>query len=117
VYFTAGLSNQAIQAIVAIVGSALIGTPLVLLTSRIGLWGYIITFWASSAVGGLIADFAFRWSGRKRGRYSYLIVGGGVALGSLVGLVATFMFGSFIAWGIYAIMATVAAVGRLRLGR
>lgn len=117
VYFTAGLSNQVIQALVAIIGSALIGTPLVLLTSRIGLWGYIITFWASSAVGGLIADFAYRWSGRKRGRYSYLIVGGGVAVGSLVGLIASLMFGSFISWGIYAVMATIAALGRLRLGR
>jgi hypothetical protein len=78
-----------------------------------GIWGWLIAFWVSSAVGALIADVAHRVVGKRRGPYSWLAVGGGIILGALL----TFPFVRVsITWLIFIALATSGAVGRLRLG-
>ena len=111
VFYNSHSLDPLIQGIVALPLSA-IGAGLISFIS-FGIWGWLIAFWASSAIGALIADLAHRVVGKRRGRYSWLAVGAGVVLGSL--LVLPFV-GPSITWLIYIALATSGAVGRLRLG-
>jgi hypothetical protein len=111
VFYNSNSLDPLIQWIVAlplsVVGAGLIS----FLTC--GIWGWLIAFWASSAIGALIADLAHRVVGKRRGRYGWMAVAGGIILGAL--LVLPFI-GPSVTWLIYVALATSGAVGRLRLG-
>jgi hypothetical protein len=111
VFYNANSLDPLIQGIVSLPLGA-VGAGLISFIS-LGIWGWLIAFWASSAIGALIADVAHRVVGKRRGRYGWLAVGGGIILGAL--LVLPFV-GPSITWLIYVVLAVSGAVGRLRLG-
>jgi asparagine N-glycosylation enzyme membrane subunit Stt3 len=85
-----------------------------------GFIGWLVAFWAGSAAGAAIADLSYRIAGRRRGRYSWLVVAASIVFGGLMASAVVFLFtGVFISLSrlIFIGMAAIAAVGRLRLGR
>jgi hypothetical protein len=86
--------------------------PASLITGLLGWWfSLIVSPIAGSMIGG-----AVHWAvGRRRGRNTWWIVATCIVLGALVtvGLRAT----NVLSAGIYAVMATGASIGILRLGR
>jgi hypothetical protein len=109
--------DAVVQGIISVALGAAAGGLVGLIGIRLGFLGWFITFWAGSAAGALIADIAHRAAGRRRSRYSWMVVAGGVALGALIVLPVALLGGNIIGWGIYAFMAVSAAIGRLRFGR
>jgi hypothetical protein len=101
------LIQGGISVILGAIGSGLMGFL------RFGFFGLLIAFWAGSAAGALIADIAHRLVGKRRGRYSWLIVAGGIVLGGLLALPFALSLTQLLFIG----MAAVGAVGRLRMGR
>ena len=85
-----------------------------LIDLRLGFFGWLIAFWVGSLVGAMIADAAYRLAGKRRGRYSWLVVAGGVAIG---GFVVSLAFIMTISKLIFVVMAISGAIGRLRLSR
>ena len=111
VFYNATPFDPLIQGLISLPLSAVAAALIGLL--GLGLWGWLIAFWAGSAVGVFIADIAHRAVGKRRGRYSWLAVAAGIVLGALpAGLFVGFSIG----WLIYIVMATSGAVGRLRFG-
>jgi hypothetical protein len=96
----------AISVVLSAIGAGIVGT--------IGF--FYLSFILSPAVGALIADVVHRAVGRRRGQYSWLVVAGGVVVGGLIPALSLSLFFN-IGWWIYLVMATGAAIGRLRLGR
>ncbi|HLV44302.1 MAG TPA: B-box zinc finger protein [Aggregatilineales bacterium] len=79
-----------------------------------GFFSWLIAFWAGGAAGALIADLAYRAVSKRRGRYSWLVVAGGIIAGAIVaGVLTRFSLAGLI----FTVMAVSAAMGRLRLGR
>ncbi len=72
-------------------------------------WFYF-AFFLSPAAGALIGAVVWRLTGRRRGRYTALVVGGAVALGAL-----PFLPSNLLAIGIYLALATSTAVARFQL--
>ena len=101
------LVQGAVSVVMGGVGSLLMGFL------RFGFFGLLIAFWAGSAAGALIADVAHRLVGKRRSRYGWLIVAGGIVLGGLLGL----LVGGGLSSLLFVGMAAVGAVGRLRIGR
>ncbi|MCC6905804.1 MAG: hypothetical protein IT326_08190 [Anaerolineae bacterium] len=118
IFYNAEAADPFIQGAIAFVLGGL-AISLSGLIPSFGIFGWLIAFWAGSAAGGLIGDLAHRAVNRRRGRYSWLIVGGMVALpGALALLVAFLIFGTFpLMMAIFGVMAVVGAAGRLRMGR
>jgi hypothetical protein len=104
----------------------------------LGFFIFLIGIPVSSAIGVFIADLAHRAAGRRRGRYSWLVVGGGIVVGALIVAILPGLFimllagfqmgaaytrgfglGAFtsIGWWVYTVVATASAVGRLRMGK
>ncbi len=77
------------------------------LLARLG-W-FLIAFFLSPAVGGLIGRAVWRLTGKRRGRYTAIVVGANVVLGALL-----FLPGNPLAIGIYLVMATGTAVAQFR---
>ena len=118
VFYSAKGLDPVIQGVLSVILSAIAAGVIGVIGGRLGFWGYFISFSAGSAAGAIIADLAHRAAGRRRGRYSWLIVAGGVVVGALIALpAAIFLSGGWLPWGIYIFTATSAAVGRLRFGR
>ncbi|MBN1428889.1 MAG: hypothetical protein JXB07_10935 [Anaerolineae bacterium] len=61
-----------------------IGAILVNMIGSLGFFGWIIAFMGSSAAGALIANIAHRVAGKRRARYSWLVVAAGIVLGAVV---------------------------------
>lgn len=76
--------------------------------SRIG-W-FFIAFFISPAAGGIIGTAVWRLTGKRRGRYTALVVGAGVVLGAL-----PFLLFNPLTIGIYMFMATGTAAAQFRL--
>ncbi len=72
---------------------------------RIG-W-FIIAFFIAPAAGGGIGTLVWRLTGKRRGRYTSIVVGTAVVLGAL-----PFMLLNPLTIGIYLFMATGAAVAQ-----
>lgn len=137
IFFNARPLDLVIQAAISIPLSAVAATAVGL----ISFGGFYLVFFigvgASSFAGVLIADLAHRAVGKRRGRYSWLVVAASIVVGALipalVGLVITTfrvistvpigaavpifsLVGFFdIGWWIYVVVGTAAAIGRLRL--
>jgi hypothetical protein len=114
VYFNAQPVDPVIQAVIALALGGLAAGLMGLIGLRLGFIGWLIAFWAGSAAGALIADIAHRAVGKRRGRYSWLIVAGGIGLS---GLAAALITGFALTQLIFIATAVSGAVGRLRLGR
>lgn len=118
IFYNSKPLDPVIQAAVSLPLSAIAAGLVGLIGFGLGLWGWFIAVAASSAAGALIADLAHRAVGRRRGRYSWLAVAGSIVLGALGAGVPLFIVSGFsIVWLIYIVVATGAAVGRLRIGR
>lgn len=111
-FYNARTTDALIQAAITFPLSAIAAGLMGLLS--FGFFGWLIAFWAGSAAGALIADLAHRAVGKRRGEHSWLVVAGSVVAGGIVGGLAT---GFSLSGLIFTVMATSAAVGRLRLGR
>ena len=113
IFFNSRPLDPVIQVVISLVLSAVAAALISLISRGLFWYGYLIAIFAGSAAGGVIADLAHRAVGRRRGRYSWLVVAGGIVIGALpMGLL-----GGSIGWIIYLVAAPAAAVGRLRLGR
>lgn len=90
--------------------------PAAAIASVAGWWFAIIV---SPIAGGLIGGIAHWAVGRRRGRWTWLVVATGLVLGALaaMGMLAIFWSNSLISVVIYAVMSTGAAASILRLGR
>lgn len=111
IFYNAKATDPVVQGVVSVILGA-IGAGLMGFLG-FGFFGFLIAFWAGSAAGALIADVAHRLVGKRRGRYSWLVVAGGLVLGGLLVLPFTFSLPQLLFMG----MAAVGAVGRLRMGR
>jgi hypothetical protein len=118
VFYNSKPLDPVIQAAVSLPLSAIAAGLVGLIGFGLGLWGWFIAVAASSAAGALIADLAHRAVSRRRGRFSWLAVAGAIIFGALLAALPLFVVSSFsIAWLIYVVVATGAAMGRLRIGR
>jgi hypothetical protein len=124
------------------IGAVLVG----FIGGSLGFIGWFIAFVGASAAGALIADVAHRVAGRRRGRYSWLVVAAGIVAGSLAAALIPALATAFIliqatrsapevgtqspggllfalaglgsiGWWIYVVVATGAAISRLRFGK
>ena len=148
VFYNAQPLDLVIQGVVSFVLS-LIGATLASLIGGGMFWIFwIIGLAVASGAGALIADIAHRAAGRRRGRYSWLVVAIGIVSGALVvavvpGLLFAILYTQMLAganpetmangfgglgfigmmgftnigWWIYIVVATGAAISRLRMGR
>jgi hypothetical protein len=114
VYYTAESLDPVVQGAISLGLGGAAAVVMGLIDFRLGFIGWLIAFWAGSAVGALIADLAHRAVGKRRGRYSWLVVAGGIVLS---GLAVSLLFGFSLAKIVFLFMAASAAIGRLRLGR
>ncbi len=101
---------------VAALISLLLSIPAAAMAGMAGWWFAMII---SPVAGGLIGGIVHWAIGRRRGQWIWLMVAVCMIVGALAALTLTARRGSFglISVGIYAAMATGAAVGVLRLGR
>jgi Na+/proline symporter len=77
------------------------------LLARLG-W-FLIAFFLSPAAGALIGRAVWRLTGRRRGRYTAIVVGANVVVGAL-----PFFLINPLTIGIYLVMATGTAVAQFR---
>jgi hypothetical protein len=116
-FYNGGTMDSVVQGVISVILGAAAGGLVGLIGIRLGFLGWFITFWAGSAAGALIADISHRAVGRRRSRYTWMVVAGGVAFGALLVLPVALLGGNIIGWGIYGFTAVSAAIGRLRFGR
>jgi len=148
IFYSARPLDLIIQGVVSFVLS-MIAATLASLLGGMMFWILIFVGLAvASGAGALIADIAHRAAGRRRGRYSWLVVAVGIVLGALVVAIVPTLFVAIlyaqmmagadpemmaeapaglgfmgligfanIGWWIYVVVATGAAISRLRLGR
>ena len=76
--------------------------------ARLG-W-FFFAFFLAPAAGGAIGTVVWRLTGKRRGRYTALVVGGAVVLGAL-----PFLLSNLFAIGVYLVLATSAAAARFQL--
>lgn len=107
-FFTARWMDYPIAAMIALA----LSVPAAILAGIAGWWFALII---SPFAGGLIGGIVHRAVGRRRGRWTWLVVAVCVVVGALIAL--GFGPSRFVSIGIYAVMATSSAVGILRLGR
>lgn len=134
-FYTAGVSDYLIAAVVAVPLSFAAG----FVVSLLGGFLFYLLIFAGPLAGGLIADLAHRAVGRRRGRYLWLVVCGAIVLGalpfvapSLLGLLLALLSGadatlavaslgfSLLRLGfmvLYVVLAVATAYSRLRFGR
>ncbi len=79
-----------------------------------GMAGWWPSLFIGPLVGGMIGWLTWRAVGRRRGRWLWLTVGGGVLVGAVIAL---FITGDWLSTGLYAAVAVGAAAGVLRPGR
>jgi hypothetical protein len=107
-FYTAEWYDYVLAALITLA----LSTPAAVLASVIGWFFALIV---STFIGGLIGGIVHRAIGRRRGRWIWLTVALCIILSAF--LVWIFRPGAIVSIGIYAGMATAAAMGILRLGR
>jgi hypothetical protein len=146
IFYSAQPLDPVIQIVVSGLLSAVAAGIIGFIGGSMGIWLlFLITIPASGFAGGLIADIAHRAVGKRYGKYGWMAVGAGVILGALaVGIIPTVMSvllytafaqqaggefpgilyvlaggGGYQLIGLlaYAVVATGAAVARLRMGK
>jgi hypothetical protein len=110
-FYTGGVPDYVIAAVIAL----LLGGAATLLMSMLGYWFFALILGAPAGMG--IAEavrFAVR---RRRSRYLWLTVGGGMVVGALPALLLSlrgFNLWSLLSIGLFLLLAVGAAVARLR---
>jgi hypothetical protein len=121
VFFTSGVADYWIAAGVAFLLSALMGSVL------LSIGSLLITLFLSAPVGGLISEVVHRAIGRRRGRYTWLVVALATAAGAVpitlwrlwpalqagVPIPMLALLGPLL----YAVLAAATAAARFRYGR
>jgi len=94
----------------------MLSIPGAAIASLAGWWFALIV---SPVAGGLIGGIVHWAVGRRRGRWTWVVVAAGLVLGALVamGLMAILRSNSLISVAIYAVMSVGAASSVLRLGK
>ena len=123
VFYTATSTDYVIAAVITL--------PLAAIGQFIGpLLGFFALF-AGPIVGGLVAELVYRANGKRRGQYTWLVVGACMVIGALPALLFSalpmlgWIFGSFnplaltsLLWPlVYLVLAVGSAIARLRFGK
>lgn len=108
IFYTAEWYDYPLAALVAL----LLSTPAAVLTGLAGWWFALII---SPLAGGLIGSACHLVVGRRRGRWTWLVVAISMGVGAAGAVLV--MPGSFLSIGIYAVLGVGAAMSVLRLGR
>jgi hypothetical protein len=144
IFFSAQPLDPLIQIAVCVPLSAIAATIISVISFGFYLI-YLIDFAASSFAGALIANLAYRAVGKRRGRYSWLVVAAAIVAGALVPVLLNAAVSSVLmsaasvtqmppvllqmlpifvlagaanlGWWIYLVVGTGAAIGFLRFGR
>lgn len=116
-FYTAEGFDPLIQGVVSVVLSAVAAAIVSFIASMLFIWGLILAFSAGGFAGAMISDMALRASGRRRSRYTWLIVAAGIVIGAGLALPVIFFRGNPLGLLIYAATATSAALGTLRFRR
>ncbi len=111
-FYTARWYDYPIAGAVAFI----LSVPAAALATLAGWWFALIV---SPVAGGLIGGIVHWAVGRRRGRWTWLVVAAALVLGALValGLMAIFRSFGLISVAIYAVMSVGAATSILRLGK
>lgn len=119
VFFNANAADPIVQGAVGLLLGGMAAALAALITRSLGMGlgfiGWLIAFWAGSAVGAGIADVAHRAVRRRRSRYGWLVLAGSIAASGL--LVSVILLNLSLTQAIFLVMAVSGAVGRLRWGR
>ncbi len=119
VFFNANAADPFVQGAIGLLLGGVAAALAALITRSLGMGlgfiGWLIAFWAGSAVGAGIADVAHRAVRRRRSRYGWLVLAGSIAASGL--LVSIILLSLSLTQAIFLVMAVSGAVGRLRWGR
>lgn len=112
VFYTATSSDYIVAAVITL--------PFAAIGQFIGplLWFFVI--FAGPLVGGLVGELVYRANGKRRGQYTWLVVGACMVIAALPAvavLLLRFNLISLALHGIYLVLAVGAAIARLRLGK
>jgi hypothetical protein len=113
VFYTAQGSDVVIQAVVTLVLGTIAGLIAGFVGGMMGFWAFYIMIPAGGAVGAFITDMALRATGRRRGRFTWLVIPACIALGALIASPMA-LFTQPIGLLIYGFTATSTALGTLR---
>jgi hypothetical protein len=112
VFYTATPTDYVVAAIITL--------PVAVIGQFFGpmLWFFVV--FAGPIVGGLVAELVYRANGKRRGQYTWLVVGACIVIGALpaIGIaLLTFSPINLALHGIYLVLTAGAAVARLRFGK
>ncbi len=109
VFYTGGVADYFIGGVIALVLGGLAG----LLMSLLGAWFFALILGAPAGVG--IAEVVRLAVRRRRSRYLWAVVGGGIAVGALLALFLGLLnLWSLFTVGLFVVLAVGAAAARLR---
>lgn len=111
VFYTGGVFDYVIGAVLALV----LGGVAAALMSRLGFWFFALILGAPIGIG--IAEVVRFAVGRRRSRYLWLVVAGGMIVGALPGFLLSLVglnLWSVLSMGLYLVLAVGAASARLR---
>ncbi|NLX11266.1 MAG: hypothetical protein GXY36_16585 [Chloroflexi bacterium] len=102
-FFNAQMIDYLVAAVVSVVVSA---------AAAFFIWRlwFFLVFIISPVVGSVIGQLVWRLTGKRRGRYTAIVVGAGVVVGAL-----PFLLLNLFSVGLYLFVATGAAVAQFRL--
>ena len=115
--YSAGISTYIIAFLIGLTLSTIVAFLIGRFLGYSGFFGYIITFFISSALGTTIGSLAFRAGGRNRGRYLSVVMSASVWLGALLALGILFIIGfppPVLVLGIFGFGASSTAYFRVR---
>jgi hypothetical protein len=116
VYYTATPSDYVIAAVITL-PIAVIGQFLI---AGLGLMlGFLVLFGAP-VIGGLVAELVYRACGKRRGEYTWLVVGACFVIGAMPAIGLSLLTGNLygLIWQVISLaLATGSAIARLRFGR
>jgi hypothetical protein len=112
VFFTATPADYVVAAIITL--------PIAVIGQFIGPNLWFFALFAGPIVGGLIAELVYRANGKRRGQYTWLVVGACIVVGALPAIgMALLVFNliSLALHGLYLFLTVGAAIARLRFGK
>jgi len=109
VFYSGGVLDYVIGGIIALV----LGAIAAFLITRLGAWFFALILGPAIGIG--ISELIRLAVRRRRSKYLWLVVGGGLVVSALPALLLTFgSLWSLLALGLYLVLAVGAAVARLR---
>jgi uncharacterized protein YqgC (DUF456 family) len=100
--------------------AAVITLPFAAIGQFIGPMLWFFAIFAGPLVGGLVGELVYRANGKRRGQYTWLVVGACFIVGAMPALAFALLSFNLINLGlngIYLVLAVGSAVARLRFGK